>query len=379
MAEALPELRPLLSITIPTYNRAAYLCELLDVLLPQLRGESRVELLVSDNASSDGTPELLEGFARRGLLFRLLRNVENQGSDANFLRCLSEARGKYVWVLGDDDLVLPTAVADLLSLLSQGERPVTTRGGASGRDAGGDFDLVYLSSVGFSGPFRMPPAAALADRLGRFAEVVTDDAYFVEKVNALLGLISVVLVNKDRLLAMPHPPMEELNGTNLLQLGWIFPLLRPGPGRRTRVLYVWQRLVAYRSFNSTGWGVCEVFGVRLGAIAARYFGGLIAGSARPELVRAVMNGVLRYWLSDKIYLIRTGAEHTGLNDEDIARLLRPLYRRNWRYWVFVWPMARWPLPMARAVRPVLTLANRLTRGAQALWRHLFRHGTYLKP
>ena len=353
---------PLLTIAIPTYNRARFLAELLAVLLPQLRDEHRAELLLSDNASADDTPGLIARFRKLGLPLRHLRNPENIGADANFLQCLDQARGKYVWVLGDDDLLTPGAVGQLLSLLEQAETPDNL-----GRPR--DFDLVYLSSFGFSGQYTEPSRDQVEDRLGRFAEVVTSGPYLLEKINALVGLISAIIINKERLLALPHPPIAGLRDTNLIQAGWIFPLLH----RRCRVLYVWQRLLAYRSFNSTGWGVCEVFGLRLHRIAAMYF------RNEPALATALRNGTLRYWLSDKIFSIRTGEENAGMHSEDVIRLLQPEFRRNWRYWVFCWTMARPPLAVARALRPVLTLLNRLTRGAQALRRHVAGHGMYLRP
>ena len=201
-----PMRRPLLSLTIPTFNRSAFLFELLEALLPQIPNDGSVDLLVSDNASTDATPEVVASFSGRGLPLRSVRNAGNIGADANFLQCLSLARGKYVWVLGDDDLVLPGAIPQILSLLRQGEW----------KGSGGDFDLVYLSSIGFTGPFVQPPAASVTDRLGRFAEIVTDGPYLLEKVNALIGLISVVIVNKDRLSAAPHPPLTDLADSNLL-------------------------------------------------------------------------------------------------------------------------------------------------------------------
>lgn len=353
---------PLLSITIPTYNRAPFLAELLGVLLPQLRDEPRAELVVSDNASTDETSELIARMEQLGLRLRHLRNAQNIGSDANFLQCLEEARGKYVWVLGDDDLLTPGAVGQLLSLLEQAEAPDSL-----GRPQ--DFDLVYLSSFGFSGRYTAPSRGQVEDRLGRFAEVVTSGPYFLEKVNALVGLISAIIINKERLAALPHPPIASLCDTNLIQVGWIFPLLH----RRCRVLYVWQRLLAYRSFNSTGWGVCEVFGLRLHSIASRYF------RYEPALGNALRNGTLRYWLSDKIFSIRTGEENAGMHAEDVTRLLEPEFRGNWRYWVFCWTMARPPLAVVRLLRPILTWANRLTRVAQALRRHVLGHGRYLRP
>lgn len=348
--------QPVLSLTIPTYNRARYLAELLETLLPQFAGVPTdvAELVISDNASEDNTAEVIRGFQERELPCRYVRNEVNRGSDANFLQCLSLARGQYAWVLGDDDLLMPHTIASLLELLAESE-----------------YDLVYLSSFGFGGEAGQQSFSGRQvreDKLGRFAEVVTDGEYFLEKVNALIGLISVLVVNKNLLEATPHPPIDELSNTNLMQVGWLFPLIH----RRMRVLYVWERLVAYRQFNSGGWGICEVFGARLEKTARRYF------AREPRLARALTNGVLRYWMFDSIIQMRHGL-HSTMNSENFAADMRHVFARNWRYWVFVYPVASWVLPAADAWYRVFAMVNRLTRAAQAVWRHVFGHGRYLRP
>lgn len=348
--------QPILTLAIPTFNRAPFLAELLEALLPQFAGPAAetAELVISDNASDDNTGEIVRGFQARGLPCRYVRQPENVGADSNFLSCLQTARGQYCWVMGDDDLALPGAIPGLLSLLDTGE-------------AGGGYDMVYLSSIAFSGKLDLG-GTVIADRLGRYAEVVTDGRYFLEKVNALLGLISVVLINRNRLFATPHPPLDALHQSNLLQMGWIFPLVH----RRMRVLFCWQRLLAYRSYNSGGWGICEVFGIRLERIARTYF------ADDPALTRALMNGVLRYWLCDAILEMRRG-RHAEMNAENFAQDIRHVFARNWRYWVFIYPVAELPLPFAAAVHRVLRTVNKLTRAAQALRRHLFGHGEYVRP
>ena len=353
----MPEARPLLSICIPTFNRSRFLQELLASLVPQLTQDplrkAHAELLVSDNASTDDTAGIVPAMHPA---VRYVCNPSNVGADANFLQCLSLARGKYVWILGDDDLVMPGAIAALLSLLAQGETSE-------------DFDLVYLSSFGFTGSLAGPPEPSLlADRLGRFAEVVTDGPYLLEKVNALVGLISVVIINRDRLESLPYPPIAALTGSNLIQTGWIFPLLHT----RCRVLYLWQRLVGYRHFNSGGWGICEVFGRRLDAIARTYF------AAEPQLARSLMNGVLRYWLPDVLLALRAGKDR-AMNAEAITDMLQPVFGGNWRYWIFVWSVSKPPLPVARALHSVLRLVNKGTRAAQALLRHLFAGSVTMRP
>lgn len=101
---------PLLSIVIPTYNRAAKLSATVAAILPQLTPEC--ELLIVDNAS---TPSAEEALAEVTNLAgdhpcRIIRNTCNVGVSANVLRCFEYAKGVWVWVLSDDDLPLPDAV-----------------------------------------------------------------------------------------------------------------------------------------------------------------------------------------------------------------------------------------------------------------------------
>ena len=95
----------ILSICIPTYNRARYLKELLDILIPQLDRihSDNVELIISENCSTDETFDLCKSIARPSV--RFWRNEINIGGDRNFLKCIQEAKGEYVWLIGDDDIV----------------------------------------------------------------------------------------------------------------------------------------------------------------------------------------------------------------------------------------------------------------------------------
>lgn len=96
---------PLLSLCIPTYNRAGLLEPMLRSLCRQCAalGEP-VEIVVSDNASTDGTRDVVEA-AAAVYPIAYSRNETNVGS-RNFLVSVERASGEYAWVLGDDDLVL---------------------------------------------------------------------------------------------------------------------------------------------------------------------------------------------------------------------------------------------------------------------------------
>lgn len=107
--------RPLLSICIPTYNREVFLRECLASL--QIEGLwGQVEVVVSDNASTDQTLNVLEEF-RDVLPLRWIIQAENLGADRNFDAVIAEAGGEYCWLLGSDDAVVIDALPRLIELL----------------------------------------------------------------------------------------------------------------------------------------------------------------------------------------------------------------------------------------------------------------------
>ena len=95
---------PLVTIAIPTYNRAGtYLPEALQSALNQTY--SNIEIFVSDNCSSDNTGQLVQRFADPRI--RYIRHAENIGAPNILNFCINEARGVYLLLLQDDDMIDP--------------------------------------------------------------------------------------------------------------------------------------------------------------------------------------------------------------------------------------------------------------------------------
>jgi glycosyltransferase involved in cell wall biosynthesis len=108
----------ILSVAIPTFNRVDKLKKCLESLLAEIAGKP-VELLVSDNASQDGTQAYMEEICREHPEVTYIRNSENVGPDRNFLNCYNRASGEYVYLLGDDDVLLPGAMDAILETLAK--------------------------------------------------------------------------------------------------------------------------------------------------------------------------------------------------------------------------------------------------------------------
>ena len=108
-----------LSICIATRNRASALAKTLADITAQATREC--EIVVIDGGSTDGTEELLERHAERHGNLRYLRESAPNGYERDFDRAMDHARGRYCWLMPDDDALAPDAIPRVLEAL-RGER-----------------------------------------------------------------------------------------------------------------------------------------------------------------------------------------------------------------------------------------------------------------
>jgi glycosyltransferase involved in cell wall biosynthesis len=104
--------QPLVSILIPTYNRAGMLTQAIESAVGQTY--RRTEIVVADNCSTDSTPEVVAAFAARDDRIRSIRQPENRGYLGNMQTLFEAARGEFVKFVMDDDVLLPDCVESLL-------------------------------------------------------------------------------------------------------------------------------------------------------------------------------------------------------------------------------------------------------------------------
>jgi len=97
-----------LSICVPTYNRAPELRVMLDSLNAQTGYGLDIEIVISDNASTDDTQALVAEYADRGIAIVYHRLADNLGFDRNILNAVARASGDYCWLFGSDDVLLDT-------------------------------------------------------------------------------------------------------------------------------------------------------------------------------------------------------------------------------------------------------------------------------
>lgn len=110
--------KPLVSICIPTYERPQVLLKALESCFNQTY--KNFEIVITDNSESNETQELVESLARPNI--RYTKNIKNLGPIHNLKLAIDSASGKYVKVLMDDDILLPSIIEEMVDKFEEMDR-----------------------------------------------------------------------------------------------------------------------------------------------------------------------------------------------------------------------------------------------------------------
>ena len=323
---------PLLTIAIPTYNRAIFLDTCLSALCSQSADcPGEVEILVSDNSSPDNTAQIVEKHVAAGAAIRYVRNERNIGPDDNFIQCYEMAAGKYVLLLGDDDIFLPGALACLLKVLR-----------------GGDYGVVHLSSYPFTADYRAECPGPSPDSV----TVYNDAGKFLGAAGQFCTFISSNVINK-RLDPGGPPFLEELRKTNLIQLSWTFGAMLSAKNNAL----VHKYCVAGLLGNSGGYKLAEVFGTNLNNV----FGIFIKAGAEPRVFEPLKRKMLRTFYPANIARRRS---QFPLSDEEYYIPLRRLYGGYSSFWLVTVPAIILPRTVAFALYKMAEKLRSWLRGVR---------------
>lgn len=214
----------MLSICIPTFNRAVLLDRCLTSIRKQVAPE--VEVIVADNASTDHTRTVVEHHRKHSLKrLTYTRAPSNRGFDANLKRAVAAARGDMCWFVGDDDRLYPGAVSRVLD----------TMAAAPGAMIVGDVH----TSTDDGKPVKIEPSTAWPDySVFRFDEPGTVARYLsrARSVRAAFPFIANIVFPRS---AWPRD-MKKWNGTAYSHLSaWWQMALDGVPVVTRRKILVW--------------------------------------------------------------------------------------------------------------------------------------------
>ena len=189
--------RPLLSIAIPTYNGSRTIKRMMDVLLEQV--DERVEVFVADNCSTDSTSQIISEYQRTFPFVDYFRNEKNIGADGNFLSCMRNARGKYVYLLSDDDVLTEGSLKIILNFL----------------ESNPEMGLIYLGTGNFYSHYAGKENCTTSQAVANETFCSKDKTMFMEYAKYYWGFVSSFILNTDRFRDINNP--EQYFGTYWLQ------------------------------------------------------------------------------------------------------------------------------------------------------------------
>lgn len=108
---------PKVSIGLPVYNREKFIGQTLESILAQKFTD--FELVISDNASTDGTGAICRQYAEKDSRIRYIRQPENLGLVRNFHVVRDEAQGEYFMWTASDDLCDPDFISETVAYLDE--------------------------------------------------------------------------------------------------------------------------------------------------------------------------------------------------------------------------------------------------------------------
>ena len=108
---------PLITIGIPTYNRAATLAKNLEIIYTQIGNDPDFEVLIINNDSPDQTESVVMAFKNKYTNLTYLRNDSNIGADFNIYKVIEKSSGKYCLLHGDDDYFSNNSLQSIKSII----------------------------------------------------------------------------------------------------------------------------------------------------------------------------------------------------------------------------------------------------------------------
>lgn len=311
---------PIISIAIPTYNRSRRLEEMLTRLsaLPEIF-EDWVEIVISDNASTDDTPQVIIEFSKRtGKAICYKRNASNVGIDGNIHAVSRLATGRYLLLMSDDDLLLPGALTRLRELVQT--MP--------------DLLFCFVNGGSFKGTY--DPEAKLPTLVPLSQSIVTHDPNeLLTTIGVWSTFISSFFVDRQAWQDVPAP--ESFIGTDIYLTHILFRLLLAERGRTCIVTS--EQLIAARGEYFGSFRIFHAFGYSLMRLLTK---DALEMGLDPSAMRHIKLDIIRHALPPMVLMIRrSGIKHRALNLQELHSLLRFTW---WEplAWVFLLPVALLP-------------------------------------
>jgi glycosyltransferase involved in cell wall biosynthesis len=308
--------KKILSIAIPTYNRAKWLKLCLENLLLQTQLYlEEVEVTVYDNHSPDNTGEIVNEFLSRGFKFNYIVNSENIGSDANIAQCFNKANGQYVLILGDDDVLIDGSVEKIIESIKKAKV---------------EYGAIYIRAYGYDNNFIDEKPFQL---LGRHKVYKSYDK-FLCSCSSNMAFISSLVINKS---IIPNVNANNFLGTALVQTYLFFEAAKSAKAN----LFIDEYLVAAKRIEQRDYDVAQIFSESLNK-AFDYF---VSRGMSLNAIRSINRKLLWYFFPIFLINLRTNpSPNVSLNES--YQILKKRFKFELFFWLCSFPILKLPRRVA---------------------------------
>lgn len=230
-----PNLHPILSICIPTFERSNFLDYLLSNILEQVGFDSNlVEIIVSDNFSQDSTSAIVQKYQLKRLNLRYIRNYKNLGFSNNLSAAILNSSAKYCWLMGDDDALRPGAILYILEAikLHHPEAIIANRCVC-------DLNLNLLYSESF-----LPNSMQAKIFDFNYPSNILDYFSNITNTTGMFNFMSSLIIKKEEWVRSTEPPSFEKN-----LFPHVFKMIDILYNHQGRLLYLPEQIVLARTGN----------------------------------------------------------------------------------------------------------------------------------
>lgn len=293
--------------------------------------ENQIEIVISDNASTDDTADTIRSFQIKYPWIKYSRNDSNFEAERNFYRLATLATGDYIWIFGDDDKMEREGIAEILSRIEFGYDLVITNYSIWSKDFS---TLIKQRGIGL-----------------RHDRIFNNSNELMKYFGLHLSYISSVIIKKDIFL---RTSLTEYELYAEYGLSFLYATYN-GIASHCQTIYIASTLVQNRADNYGNWDWWKYFvtGTSLifEALSGKGYSKTAIISAKHQVLRGT---IIPYLLSMSV---------RGGNDRRCRLDLMLIhYKRNWLFWFVCLPALFVPTFIARIGKKIV-LKVRSMRGS----------------
>ncbi len=300
---------PLLSILIPTYNRADCLDLNLKCLANQLQdlNSNKIEIIVSDNCSEDHTQSIFQKYVNRDG-FHFLSGEKNIGSDLNFLKLFQRSRGQFVWIFGDDEVLYANSLRTIINTLQKNPEAGLIHMTQFGHLKLSDFDSHKI--------YELPEI-----------EIYDDSNEFLQKVSYNLSFITSNIFNR-KYLKPEIISLDKFIGTSLYQYNFYLQCALGAKGN----IFINGRIFSQLLNNSGGYKLFEVFGPN----QQKVFSFFKTIGLKNKTIDKINNDLLKSFFPT--FLLFISSSRSAETEDAVMFVLLKSFWKYLNFWIYCFPI-----------------------------------------